>query len=74
MLERVLSVVRKVCENQSIEPESDLFGLNFIDSLGTVNLLVALEQEFGVYIPITEIDRDESFSPTYIAQLLASKC
>lgn len=70
MQDRTLAIVRRICENNKITDDTDLFASGALDSLGTVNLLLAIEEEFGVYVPITEIDRDANVTPLYLAGII----
>jgi D-alanine--poly(phosphoribitol) ligase subunit 2 len=52
------------------DPELQLYELGLIDSLGTVELLVAITQEFAVDISPTEIDRTIWATPRKIAEFV----
>ena len=70
MQDNILKIVQETCNNDTIALESDLFGDGYLDSLGTVALLLTLERELGVAIPITQIDRSGIFTVRTIAELI----
>ena len=46
----------------------NLFDEGILDSLGSVQLLVELESQFGIAVPISEFDRNEWGTPQQIIQ------
>ncbi len=67
--EAILDRVRKLLverlhverDPDTIDPDTPLFGTGLgLDSVDALELVVALEREFGIAIPSTEVD-DESF-------------
>jgi len=52
-----------------LEPEADLFALG-LDSMAIMQLLIAIEQSFGVRIPDRAVTRDNFRSPCRIAHLI----
>lgn len=70
--ERVMDVLVEVTRVDEVrrDPELPLYDAGVIDSLGTVELLVALTQEFGVEISPTEIDRNLWATPRRIVQFV----
>lgn len=57
----VLRLLVEVCGTPDIltERDTDLFEAGLIDSLGFVELLVGLEDELGLSVPPTAVDRAE---------------
>lgn len=51
----------------------DLFETGVIDSLAFVNLLVYLEQEFGIRISLDDLELDHFRSIARIAEFIASR-
>ncbi len=51
-------------------PEKDLFEAGILDSLSLVELLVNLEQAYGVKISLAELDLDDFRSVANIARLV----
>ncbi|NTW29264.1 MAG: D-alanine--poly(phosphoribitol) ligase subunit DltC [Coriobacteriia bacterium] len=57
----VLALLIDICGEPEIENErdADLFELGLLDSMAAVELLVAIEENFGVEIAPTEVQREE---------------
>ena len=70
--ERVIDLLVDITRADEVrtDPELPLYELGLIDSLGTVELLVALTQEFAVDISPTEIDRTIWATPRKIADFV----
>jgi acyl carrier protein len=54
-------------------PETDLLRTAVMDSLMLVELLVAIEDRFGVKLELTELSLEEIRSPQSIAALIAGR-
>lgn len=59
--EKMLDMLEEVCGDEEVRDhrDEDLFGLGFLDSMAAVELLVDIEDEFGVSIAPTEVEREE---------------
>jgi D-alanine--poly(phosphoribitol) ligase subunit 2 len=55
------------------DPDLALFDLGLLESLGLVELLVALEEEFGVEISPAEVERDQWASPRKIVAYMEAR-
>ena len=57
----VLRLLIDVCGTDAIDAERDvdLFEAGLLDSLGVTQLLVSLEDDFGIRVPPTAVERDE---------------
>ncbi len=66
--DRVLNVLVGVAEIEEIrhDPDVRLYDLQILDSMKTVELIVALSSEFGVEISPGELDREEWATPRKI--------
>lgn len=66
--ERVLTVLANVAETDEVtrEPDLRLFDEGVLDSLATVQLIVALEREFGLTISPAALDREDWATPRQI--------
>jgi len=53
-------------------PEIDLFEAGVLDSLGLVEILFGIEQEFGIPINLADLDLDQFRSMNGIANFIAS--
>lgn len=62
MLEqRALDMLEEICEDEAVRDERDidLFDAGLLDSLAAIELLVAIEDRFGVDIAPTAVERTE---------------
>lgn len=59
--EKVLDMLEDICDDDAVREERDidLFDAGPLDSMAAIELLVAIEEEFGVQIAPTAVDRDE---------------
>lgn len=46
-------------EDVSDMMDEDLFDAGVLDSMGTVELIVELENRFGIHVPVSEFGRDD---------------
>lgn len=53
-------------------PEIDLFDAGVLDSLGLVEILFGIEQEFGIPINLAELDLDQFRSMSGMARFIAA--
>lgn len=73
--DRVLSILAQiaetgeVCEDRSLP----LFDLAVLDSLKTVELMVALSEEFGIEISPAEFEREQWATPDRIVAFMESR-
>lgn len=70
---RIARVFAETMNVQVPSVETDLFGTGALDSLGFVDLLVGLEQEFGIKIPIEDIDIENFRCIEKIAAFVANR-
>lgn len=58
---KVLDMLEDICDDEEVRDhrDEDLFELGFLDSMGAIEVLVRIEQEFGVRIAPTEVERSE---------------
>ena len=66
--EKVLAILARIAETGEVQrdPELRLFDLAVLDSLKTVELMLALSQAFGIEISPAEFERDEWATPNRI--------
>ena len=59
--EKMLDMLEEVCGDEEVRDhrDEDLFELGFLGSMAAVELLVDIEDEFGVSIAPTEVEREE---------------
>jgi D-alanine--poly(phosphoribitol) ligase subunit 2 len=55
------ALITQVCGSDAVlaEPDLDLLEAGLLDSLALVELLVGLDEEFGLEISPTEVEREE---------------
>ncbi|SJZ62662.1 D-alanine--poly(phosphoribitol) ligase subunit 2 [Pilibacter termitis] len=68
MKEQVLDILEQVTASSEVREDLDLnlFDAGILDSMGSVMLMVELENAFGVTVPISEFDREEWDTPNKI--------
>jgi D-alanine--poly(phosphoribitol) ligase subunit 2 len=73
--ERVLDVLATVSEIDEVrqDAEMQLFETQVLDSMKTVELIVAFSQEFGVEISPAEFDREQWATPGKIVAYMEAK-
>ena len=61
MEEKVLDILERICEDDIVREDLDmnLFDEDLLDSLGFAELLVDIEEEFGIIIPPSEVERSD---------------
>ncbi|PFH88436.1 D-alanine--poly(phosphoribitol) ligase subunit 2 [Bacillus sp. AFS088145] len=69
---QVLAILTDLCNTEEIveNPEVLLFEEGLLDSFGTVSLLVEIEDKLGIYVTISDFDRDEWSTPNKIISIL----
>ncbi|MBU5419681.1 D-alanine--poly(phosphoribitol) ligase subunit DltC [Acetanaerobacterium sp. MSJ-12] len=75
MEENVLEMLVKLCDDEVVREDLDveLFETGLIDSLGFTELLVDIEDRFGVVISPSELEREEMNTPRKIIALIAQR-
>lgn len=65
MKEKLLDILSEICEDEIVKEDMnvELFKSGLIDSLSFAELLVAIEDELGVVISPSEIERDDVNTP-----------
>ncbi len=71
VIDRVQRLFVETLNTSAPAPEADLIDSGVLDSLALVELLFALEREFGVTIPLEELDIDTFRTVSSIADLVA---
>ncbi|MBR2834925.1 MAG: D-alanine--poly(phosphoribitol) ligase subunit DltC [Coriobacteriales bacterium] len=59
--EQIIDLVIEITGEEEVReyPDADLFEEGILDSLSAIELLVSLEDRFGVHIAPTELEREE---------------
>ena len=63
--DQVIEVLARVSDTEEVRanPDLALYDLQILDSMKTVELIVALQQELNVEISPAEVDRDAGATP-----------
>lgn len=72
MKEKILDLLADICEDNVVKSDLDidLFETDLLDSLAFAELLFAVEENFGVIIAPSEIERDDMSTPNKIIELI----
>lgn len=75
MEKKVLDILSEICEDDCVRDDMDLqlFENDLLDSLAVVELLVALEESFGIVLSPSEITRDDICTPAKIIALVRAR-
>ena len=75
MEERVLNLLEEICEDDIVREDRNLnlFEEDLLDSLAFTELLVAIEDEFGIVISASEVERSDVETPAKIIALIQSR-
>jgi acyl carrier protein len=71
--ERVAAILAHRLQVEGISESTDLFEASALDSLGLVELLVGLEEEFGIAISAEDLELDRFRSIAAISAFVSSK-
>lgn len=71
--DEVLDLIGEVCDDDAVRDERDLdlFEAGLLDSLAAIELLVGIEERFGVNIAPTAVERSEMNTPNKIIYQIA---
>ena len=72
MEDRIIAILSEKCgaEDGEIGGDTELFEEGLLDSFGVIQLLVSLEEAFGIALEISDLSRSEISTPMKIAALL----
>ncbi len=75
MEEKVLDLLEEICEDDAVKEDMDLnlFDEDLLDSLAFTELLVAIEEQFGIIISPSEVERKDVETPAKIIALIRSR-
>ena len=72
-VQRIQNIFSQVLYREVPSPQADLFETGALDSMGLVELLFTLEQQFGFQPDIGDLDLDQFRSIERIAGLVEAK-
>ncbi|MEG0156037.1 MAG: D-alanine--poly(phosphoribitol) ligase subunit DltC [Anaerovoracaceae bacterium] len=75
MEEKILDLLEEICEDDIVREELDidLFEEGLMDSLGYTELLVGIEEAFGIVLAPSEIAREDVATPAQIIELVKAR-
>ena len=75
MKEKVLNILAEICDDESVKDnlDIDLFEEGLIDSLDFAELLFAIEDNFGVIIAPSEVERVDINTANKIIALIEER-
>ena len=70
---RVLEMLEEICDDEAVREERDvdLFEAGLLDSLAAIEVLVGIEENFGVEIAPTAVERKETNTVNKIIEQIA---
>jgi acyl carrier protein len=72
--DRILTIIRRISKKQaSPDPEESLFDAGLLDSFALPDMVSALEQEFGIQIPDSDLNPRKFDSISRIDQYVSSR-
>lgn len=71
----VVEILEQVCRSSEIrsDPQIDLFEEQLLDSLGFVELIVALSEKFHIQISPADVERSEWSTPAKIISIIEGR-
>lgn len=74
-MEKVLDILEEICEEEVVREDLDidLFENDLLDSLTFAELLVELEEQLGVVVSPSEVERSDMNTPNKIIALVKSR-
>lgn len=75
MEQEVLELLAEICEDDVVKEDlqTELFESGLMDSLGFAEFLVELEDQCGIVISPSEVDRDDINTPEKIVALVETR-
>ena len=75
MQEKLIDILERICEDEVVREDLDLdlFEAGLLDSLGFTELLVDIEDTFGIVSSPSEVEREEMATANKILALLAER-
>ncbi|TGD23574.1 D-alanine--poly(phosphoribitol) ligase subunit DltC [Companilactobacillus suantsaicola] len=70
MKNKIVGILKDVTglDNVGQDADQDLFKDGVLDSMATVEVLVTLQDDFGIQVPVSEFDRSQWSTVNKIAQ------
>ena len=75
MKDRVLNILVNICEDDIVKEDLnvDLFETGLLDSLSFIEMMVEMEDEFGITITPSELDRAQINTPQKLIDMITKR-
>jgi D-alanine--poly(phosphoribitol) ligase, subunit 2 len=75
MEEKVLDILERLCGTDEVRNnrEINMFENGLMDSLGFIELVLAMEEDFGLSVEPTEVQREEIDTPNKVIDYIKSR-
>lgn len=75
MEEKVLAILEELCGTDEVRNDKNLnlFETGILDSLGVIELLIKIEENFGIKLQPTEVQRTDIDTPQKIIDYLKKR-
>lgn len=75
MEQKMMEIIAALCgaRPEEIEPELNLFEEGLLDSFAAIQLVLALEEAFGVSLDMASLPRERIATPAAIAELIRER-
>ena len=75
MKERILDILSEACENDVVKEDLniELFETDLLDSLGFIEMVIRLEETFGITVTPSELDRTQINTPQKVIDLVLQR-
>lgn len=73
--EKILQILTDICNTEEIKrnPDIELFKEGILDSFGIIELFVAIQEQLGMEVALTEVDREMWATPNKIIAYLEER-
>ncbi len=75
MKEKILDILSEACENDVVKEDLniELFETDLLDSLGFIEMVIRLEETFGITVTPSELDRTQINTPQKVIDLVLQR-
>lgn len=75
MEEKILDILSKACEDDVVKEDLniELFETDLLDSLGFIEMIIQLEETFGITVAPSELDRAQISTPQKVIDLVLQR-
>lgn len=75
MEEKVLDILERLCGTDEVRNDKNInmFENGLMDSLGFIELVLSMEEDFGLSVEPTEVQREEIDTPNKVIDYIKSK-